>query len=56
MASADRLRTVLTDRYVIERELGAGGMARDVRHNRHVALKVLHQDPGVPLGSRLALT
>ena len=39
----------LADRYVIERELGAGGMAtvylaRDVRHDRPVAIKVLHGD------------
>jgi serine/threonine-protein kinase len=37
----------LADRYTIERELGAGGMATvylatDVRHGRRVAIKVLH--------------
>ena len=37
-----RLSAALADRYVIERELGRGGMAtvylaRDVRHDRHVA-------------------
>jgi hypothetical protein len=36
----------ISDRYVIEREIGVGGMATvhlalDVRHNRHVAVKVL---------------
>ena len=36
----------IRDRYVIEREIGAGGMATvhlalDVRHSRHVAIKVL---------------
>ena len=40
----DLLETELRDRYTIERELGAGGMARvwiatDVRQNRTVALK-----------------
>jgi hypothetical protein len=40
------LRAVLQDRYAVERELGRGGMAtvylaRDVRHERPVALKVL---------------
>ncbi len=43
------------DRYVIVRELGSGGMAtvflaRDVRHDRDVAIKVLHQDLGAALG------
>jgi len=46
-----RLTTSLADRYRIERELGAGGMAtvflaHDVRHDRDVAIKVLHPDLG----------
>jgi eukaryotic-like serine/threonine-protein kinase len=45
----------LSDRYVLERELGRGGMAtvylaRDVRHERYVALKVLHPELAVTLG------
>ena len=45
----------LTDRYRIERELGQGGMAtvylaEDVRHKRHVALKVLHPELSAVLG------
>ena len=44
-----RLATALADRYTIERELGAGGMAtvflaRDIRHDRRVAIKVLRPD------------
>src|SRR5262245_38309146 len=44
------------DRYVIERELGRGGMAtvflaRDVKHRRQVALKVLRQDVSAALGA-----
>jgi len=40
----DRLNAALTGRYVIERELGAGGMAtvflaEDLKHDRHVAVK-----------------
>lgn len=38
----DRLKAALADRYAIERELGAGGMAtvylaEDLKHGRHVA-------------------
>jgi tRNA A-37 threonylcarbamoyl transferase component Bud32 len=51
----ERLRTAISDRYEIERELGAGGMAtvylaRDLKHHRHVALKVLRPDLAVVLG------
>jgi len=51
----DRLTAALADRYVIERELGAGGMAtvylaRDLRHERAVALKVLRPELGQALG------
>ncbi len=53
--TVSRLSTALADRYVIERELGQGGMAtvylaRDVRHHRHVALKVLKPELGALLG------
>jgi serine/threonine-protein kinase len=51
-----RLGTALEGRYNIDREIGAGGMAtvylaRDVRHNRNVALKVLNPELGAVLGS-----
>jgi serine/threonine protein kinase len=50
-----RLTDSLADRYRIERELGAGGMAtvflaHDLRHDRDVAIKVLHPDLGAALG------
>src|SRR5262245_5450175 len=50
-----RLTTALADRYRVERELGAGGMAtvylaRDLRHDREVALKVLHPELAESLG------
>jgi serine/threonine-protein kinase len=45
----------LTDRYEVEREIGRGGMAtvflaRDLRHDRLVALKVLDPEIGAVLG------
>lgn len=52
----DRLRPALADRYDIDREVGRGGMAtvfraRDVRHDRTVALKVLHPELAEALGA-----
>jgi len=54
-ATLDRLTAELAGRYRIERELGAGGMATvylalDVRHQRKVALKVLHPELSAVLG------
>ena len=51
----NRLQASLADRYRIERELGRGGMAtvflaHDLRHDRPVALKVLHPDLAQVLG------
>jgi len=45
----------LRDRYRVDRELGRGGMAtvwlaRDLRHDRPVALKVLHAELAASLG------
>ena len=53
--AAQRLSASLADRYVIERELGAGGMAtvylaHDLRHDRSVALKVLRPELSAILG------
>jgi serine/threonine-protein kinase len=55
-----RLTASLADRYRIDRELGAGGMAtvylaHDVRHDRDVAIKVLHPDLGAALGAARVL-
>src|SRR3954465_11317903 len=49
------LREGLRDRYEFERELGRGGMAtvflaRDLKHDRPVALKVLHPELAASLG------
>jgi len=50
-----RLQAALAGRYTIERELGRGGMAtvylaHDVRHHRHVAIKVLNPEIARALG------
>jgi serine/threonine-protein kinase len=50
-----QLNSALSGRYAIDREVGAGGMAtvylaRDVRHERNVALKVLNPELGAVLG------
>jgi eukaryotic-like serine/threonine-protein kinase len=55
MSELDRLTTALEQRYRIERELGAGGMATvflatDLKHDREVALKVLRPELGAVLG------
>ncbi len=52
----DLLTTALADRYRIERELGAGGMAtvylaHDLRHDRRVALKVLRPELAAMIGA-----
>jgi tRNA A-37 threonylcarbamoyl transferase component Bud32/tetratricopeptide (TPR) repeat protein len=54
MDLADRLREAVADRYAVERELGRGGMAvvylaRDLRHERRVAIKVLRPELTVSL-------
>jgi eukaryotic-like serine/threonine-protein kinase len=51
-----RLREALNDQYAVERELGRGGMAtvflaRDLRHRRDVALKVLNPELSVAIGA-----
>jgi Tol biopolymer transport system component len=49
------LADALAGRYQIDREIGSGGMAtvylaRDVRHDRDVAVKVLHPELGAAIG------
>ena len=52
----ERLTAALADRYRIDRELGAGGMAtvylaEDLKHNRKVAVKVLKPELAVAIGA-----
>ncbi|MCA9722428.1 MAG: protein kinase, partial [Gemmatimonadetes bacterium] len=59
--SSELLRAALSDRYRLERELGQGGMAtvylaHDLKHDRDVAIKVLHDDLGAALGAERFLT
>ncbi|MEO6055483.1 MAG: serine/threonine-protein kinase [Gemmatimonadales bacterium] len=55
LAPLPQVLASLADRYVVERELGRGGMAtvylaRDLRHDRLVALKLLHPELAQALG------
>src|ERR1043166_9706252 len=55
MNALAQLNSALAGRYTIDREIGAGGMAtvylaRDLRHQRNVALKVLNPELGAVLG------
>ncbi len=59
--SLQLLTTALSDRYTIERQLGAGGMAtvflaEDIRHHRKVAIKLLRPELGVVLGGERFLS
>ncbi len=52
----DRLKAALADRYRLEPELGAGGMAtvylaEDLKHKRKVALKVLKPELAAVFGA-----
>src|SRR5256885_16138667 len=52
----EALQLTLGSRYTLERELGRGGMAtvflaRDVKHDRSVAIKALHAELAALLGA-----
>jgi serine/threonine protein kinase len=56
MDASSRLNEALKDRYEVEREIGAGGMAtvylaQDLRHDRPVALKVLKPELAAVIGA-----
>ncbi len=55
-AQLERLKAALAHRYLIERELGRGGMAtvylaEEARHSRRLAVKVLHPDLAATVGA-----
>ena len=55
MDTLEQVRRSVADRYRVERELGAGGMAtvylaHDLKHDRKVALKVLKPDLAATIG------
>ncbi len=54
--TVERLKSALAERYTIQEELGAGGMAtvylaQDVKHDRPVAVKVLRPELAAVLGA-----
>jgi len=56
LTTLERLQSRLADRYSVERELGKGGMAtvflaKDIRHDREVAIKVLHPELSASIGA-----
>ena len=56
MTAPHGLSAALADRYRIERELGAGGMAtvylaHDLKHDRKVAIKVLRPELAATIGA-----
>ncbi|HET7603658.1 MAG TPA: protein kinase [Gemmatimonadales bacterium] len=55
-APVDRLISALGDRYAVERQVGEGGMAtvylaRDLKHERQVAIKVLKPELAASIGA-----
>src|SRR5438105_2645285 len=61
MTQLETLQRSLADRYTIEKEIGVGGMAtvylaRDLKHGRPVALKVLKPELGAVLGAERFLS
>ncbi|HTJ22974.1 MAG TPA: serine/threonine-protein kinase, partial [Gemmatimonadaceae bacterium] len=61
MDIVDRLNAALSSHYRVERELGSGGMAavylaHDVKHERDVAIKVLHPELAAALGAERFLS
>ena len=61
MKITTELAVALAGRYIVEREIGRGGMAvvylaRDTKHDRLVAVKVLNPELGAMLGAERFLS
>ncbi len=61
MSTFEQFASALATRYEIVREIGAGGMAtvylaRDIKHQRDVAIKVLHPELAAALGAERFLS
>jgi serine/threonine protein kinase len=61
MQVVDELNAALAGRYALEREIGRGGMAtvflaRDLKHDRVVALKLLDPELGAVIGAERFLS
>ncbi|MDP9202018.1 MAG: protein kinase [Gemmatimonadota bacterium] len=61
MDATKKINNALSGRYEILREIGAGGMAtvylaRDIRHDRNVAVKVLNRELAAVLGTERFLS
>ena len=61
MSLQQLLQSTLADRYRLEQEVGAGGMAtvylaHDLKHDRPVAIKVLKPELGAALGAERFLS
>ena len=56
MDTIEHLEFALKERYTLGRKIGAGGMAdvylaHDIRHNRQVAIKVMHRELSRRIGA-----
>ena len=61
MSAPDRLPAALAERYRVDREIGAGGMAtvylaHDIRHDRKVAIKILRSELAAAIGAERFLS
>ena len=56
MTRLEQIQAALFDRYRVDRQIGAGGMAtvylaHDLKHDRHLALKILNDELAASVGA-----